>query len=278
MISQHTMSSKASPLPTPLPALLVGTSTKAYFTHARTTEYLKSALQLTNPAPDQVAVFFIPSFLSIPASAELLSKSTSSGPGTIYLGAQDCHFTPSIGPSTGSIPPEQLTEFGCSLVELGHAERRRPPLGESDDLVVSKVNAAVSQGLVPLVCIGERTRAASTSSVEDAIEVAMHEVGPQVDGVLGAVGEAGRVVFAYEPVWAIGAKEPAPAEHVKGVVKKIKEATQGRLAEVRVLYGGSAGPGTWQGLKGVVDGLFLGRFAHDVQNFQRVIDEVGGHA
>ena len=84
------------------------------------------------------------------------------------------------------------------------------------------------------------------------------------------------MIFAYEPVWAIGAAEAASAEFVCAVVgglrRKIGSAKSG--LEVRWLYGGAAGPGTWKGLKGELDGLFLGRFAHDANRLVDVLEEV----
>lgn len=118
--------------------------------------------------------------------------------------------------------------------------------------------------------------------------VAIEAVRVQVESVLDAVdavdaveggqgkGQAKDVVFAYEPVWAIGAAEPADAEYVVGVVEGIRRVIgeRGRRGEVRVLYGGSAKLGLMGKIGGAVDGLFLGRFAHDAEMAARIILEV----
>lgn len=147
-------------------------------------------------------------------------------------------------------------------MELGHAERRRL-FGETDGLVAKKARATERNGLTPLVCIGERTQ----GSIEDAVR----ECRPQVESVLEVTSE--EVIFAYEPVWAIGQPEPADSEYVVSVVKELRELCGER--SVRFLYGGSAGPGTFEKMKDGVDGLFLGRFAHDPENLAKVISEVG---
>ena len=207
--------------------------------------------------------------------------------------------------------PFQLSELGVSLVELGHAERRRSPFNETDELVARKAVGAMRAGLVPLVCVGEKSKP-GTGMVSEGVGRAVGEVWRQCEAVIGGMeeemvrlGEGGKgevvvewegesltstgrergrldVIFAYEPVWAIGAEEPAGADHVCAVVGEIKrrvgerwkgKGLEGR-GEVRVLYGGSAGPGTWEGLKGVCDGLFLGRFAHRVENVGVVVGEM----
>ena len=86
---------------------------------------------------------------------------------------------------------------------------------------------------------------------------------------------AGRVIVAYEPVWAIGAAEPAPVSHIAAVAERLRaelDSLAGRDGST-VIYGGSAGPGLLAELGDSVDGLFLGRFAHDPDALAGVLDE-----
>ena len=190
----------------------------------------------------------------------------------ISIGAQDCHWEDS-GAYTGETSPLLLKQVGCTLVELGHAERRRPPINEDDAMVAKKAQAAVRNGLVPLVCIGETNQSKIAS---EGVGLATRECIPQVMAVLDALPQDAPLIFAYEPVWAIGAQQPASADHVCNVVKQLRSVIlqKGRTGELRILYGGSAGPGTWGTLKSAVDGLFLGRFAHNIENFKKVVVEV----
>ncbi|KAK1831153.1 Triosephosphate isomerase [Podospora conica] len=246
---------------------LVGVSTKMYFSAARTASYLSSLLDLlasTDADLSQIDIFIIPDLLTVAPSASLLSRAAT----PILLGAQDCAAHPS-GPYTGEVSPAVLAELGVRLVELGHAERRRL-FSETDADVAAKAAAAVACGMVPLVCVGE---------VEDrGVEAAVEEVMGQVRGVLEAVGDEAEVVLAYEPVWAIGAEAPAGVEHVVGVVGRVRGSLEvgGRKGVVRIVYGGSAGPGLFGRLGGAVDGLFLGRFAHEPGQFVKTILEVAG--
>ncbi|OAA69737.1 triosephosphate isomerase 2 [Cordyceps fumosorosea ARSEF 2679] len=84
------------------------------------------------------------------------------------------------------------------------------------------------------------------------------------------------LVLAYEPVWAIGAAQPAGDAHVLAVVAGLRalDCVQGRSGTTRIVYGGSAGPGLFERLKTGLDGLFLGRFAHDPERFVQTVKEV----
>ena len=246
------------------PRRLVGVSLKMYFTLARTRDYLRGVAQLGAHAADSgVDAFVIPDFVSLATGAELLRGSG------IALGAQDA-FWEDAGAYTGEVSPAVLAEVGCRYVELGHAERRRL-FGEDDEVTARKAAAAARNGLVPLVCIGETTRAGEGAAV---VEAAVAECRPQVESVLAAVPDGSEVVLAYEPVWAIGQPRPASADHVVAVTRPLRELTAGRAGTTRILYGGSAGPGLFASLAEGVDGLFLGRFAHDVAAFRSVVTEL----
>lgn len=243
---------------------ILGFSTKMYFTHAKTKSYISSLLSLLATAPPELLqsldIFIIPDFISVASAAEQLRTTP------VWVGAQDA-FSEDIGAFTGEVSPAVLAEVGCRIVELNHAERRRL-FGETDESAARKAAAAARNGLIPLVCIGEIARG--------DVSAAADECKTQIEGVLGAVAPEAEVVLAYEPVWAIGAAEPAGAEHVVGVAGRIREmeCVRNRPGRTRILYGGSAGPGTYEMLKGELDGLFLGRFAHDPEQFWKTIQEV----
>ncbi|KAI9726099.1 MAG: hypothetical protein M1828_002107 [Chrysothrix sp. TS-e1954] len=243
------------------PRRLVGVSTKMYFGVEQTKAYVRDLLThlpTTSTLFDDVDIFLIPDFVSLSPVADLLRNSR------LILGGQNC-FHEDNGPYTGEVSPAQLREVGCKIVELGHAERRRI-FGETDYDAAKKAAAACRNDLIPLVCIGEKTRG--------EISVAIAECRPQVLSLLDAVPEGSEVIFAYEPVWAIGQPNPANAEHVVGVTKAIHEMCRGRKGLTRVLYGGSAGPGLYTKLAEGCDGLFLGRFAHKPEAFVQTIEEI----
>ena len=255
----------ASPV---LPERLVGVNLKMYFDAPSTTAYITAIAKfVAPPASVSTGIFILPSHPCLASASDLLDMTPQ-----VILGAQNCHSEDS-GAHTGEVSPLMLKQVGCRIVCLGHAERRHAPFNETDEVVANKAKAVVRNGMIPLVCIGEKSQSAITS---EGVGLAVRECSPQILSILRAVPGDAPIIFAYEPVWAIGAQEPASADHVLAVVTNLKElvGTMGGRAEVRILYGGSAKPGTWQTLKEGVDGLFLGRFAHDVGNFERVVTEI----
>lgn len=243
---------------------IVGTSLKMYFDLFETIKYSRDIASLSSlAAENNIDLFLIPDFVSLLPAKDALKDST------VILGAQDA-YSEDRGAFTGEVSPKTLAQAGVKIVEMGHAERRRL-FGETDKEVAKKAAAAVKNGLVPLVCIGEKTHGQIASA---AVGMAIEECRPQVQSVLAAVPDDAEVILAYEPVWAIGASEPAGADHVVAVAQQLRKMAEGRKGLTRILYGGSAGPGTFEKLKDGVDGLFLGRFAHDIKNLEQVIREM----
>jgi triosephosphate isomerase len=238
----------------------IGVSLKMYFGHTAAVAWFGRVADLarTHPAvrSGQVELFVIPSFPSIPAALESLR-----GTG-VLVGAQDL-FWEDTGAYTGEVSGLELAELGVRVVEVGHAERRHL-FFETDDVVANKTTAALRNGLVPVLCLGE--------AVKTTPALAAREVIDQLDSALDGA-PAGRVIVAYEPVWAIGAAEPAGVDHIVGVCVALREHLAATGREGTVIYGGSAGPGLLTRLDDAVDGLFLGRFAHDPAALAAVLDE-----
>lgn len=245
---------------------LIGLSTKMYFSLSRTRDFVRQFLdQLAAVPPDELAlvdVFVIPDFVSLAATVDQLR----SCPVPVWAGAQDCHWEDQ-GPFTGEVSAAVLREAGVRIVEVGHAERRRL-FGDDDASVALKAAAVSRNAMVPLVCVGEQARG--------DVSVAVDECRRQVEPVVGALGAAADVVLAYEPVWAIGASQPAGEQHVLSVLDGIRalDCLRDRPGSTRIVYGGSAGPGLYRRLSDGLDGLFLGRFGHDPDRFVQTIREV----
>ncbi|KAI1799987.1 mitochondrial triosephosphate isomerase [Daldinia bambusicola] len=258
----------SSPLPR---RRIVGVSTKMYFSAARTKQYVDELLRILSSVSNTdllstIDIFIIPDHITLASTIAKLKES----PLLILPGAQDT-FYEDTGAYTGEVSPAVLEEVGCRIVELGHAERRRI-FGETDADTARKAAAAARNGMIPLICVGERSRADGQAGVA----VAVDECKTQVEAVLSALPSAAEVILAYEPVWAIGAAEPAGPEHVVTVTRALRNlnCVRSREGNTRILYGGSAGPGLFARLKDGVDGLFLGRFAHDPAQFYKTIVEV----
>ncbi|WP_194397414.1 triose-phosphate isomerase family protein [Microbacterium atlanticum] len=240
--------------------MLIGASHKMYLSHAQTVRWMRDVADIVGgQRTPGVMTFAIPQFPSIPACVEI------GAPAGVAVGAQDLS-TDDVGALTGEVSGGVLAELGCRYVEVGHAERRRI-FGETDEVVAAKVHAALRNGLIPILCVGEERRGDAAAAVD-------HCLGQIAAGLAAAraAGTGGEIVVAYEPVWAIGAAEPADAEHIRAVCGALRDASSAG-GGAPVIYGGSAGPGLLTQIAGAVDGLFLGRFAHDPAAFRAILDE-----
>jgi triosephosphate isomerase (TIM) len=201
--------------------------------------------------PPDTELIVIPSFLAIPAVIER-ARGTALGVGGQNLYAADA------GAFTGEVSGAQLREVGCRFVEVGHAERARL-FGETESDVSAKLAAAWRNGLCPILCIGEPGRGepgAAAGWCADTLD--------RLLSAAAADGIPGDIVVAYEPVWAIGRADAASVGHIAAVTAAMRARLRRHsLGDARIIYGGSAGPGLLTELGDAVDGLFLGRFAHD---------------
>ena len=158
----------------------------------------------------------------------------------VTVGAQNLHQE-KAGAYTGEISGDMLKEAGVRYVIIGHSERREY-FGESDCLVNTKTKAALEAGLRPIVCVGESLQQREMGVTLDLIS---YQVRSALSGIPDALMR--RVVFAYEPIWAIGTGKTATAEqagevgtHIRAVIRKQFGARISR--SVSILYGGSMNP------------------------------------
>ncbi len=177
----------------------------------------------------------------------------------IALGGQNLYWETS-GAFTGEISAPMLTSCGCEYVIVGHSERRgrfgKAPaeecllsvFGDNDATVNKKVKAALSGDLIPIVCVGELLAERQEEKTDEVVE-------GQVVAALAELveDEIVDVVFAYEPVWAIGTGEVCEAGEANRVCRIIREALAEKVGadeaeQMIVLYGGSVSPGNIQGL------------------------------
>lgn len=242
--------------------MIIGVSLKMYFSHARTVAWVKevAAILAGHPVREAVTALVIPQFPSIPACLDAA--------GDLAVGAQDV-ATDDAGAFTGEVSAAVLAELGCRFVEVGHAERRRM-FGDTDEVVAAKVHAAVRNGLTPILCVGEEERLEPA----DAAEVCIRQIRSGLSAA-SAAGIVGDLVIAYEPLWAIGAPEPAHPDHIRGVCAVLRRHLTDVPGQTSVIYGGSARPGLLTQIADSVDGLFLGRFVHETSAVRDILDEVG---
>jgi triosephosphate isomerase len=236
---------------------IFGVSLKMYMSLRQTQDWIGGVAELArHELPPDVDFFVVPDFLSLSAARVALAQTR------VQLGAQDLYWE-EAGSFTGEVSAPMLVEAGCRFVEIGHAERRRL-FGETDEMIARKVEAAVRSMLVPILCVGEIVPVGPKAAAQFCIR--------QLQLATSRVQSDAPLIVAYEPVWAIGAAESAPPEHIVSVAADLNLWIAQR-EDTRFIYGGSAKPGLFSRLKSAVDGLFLGRFAHDLHALAEVLRE-----
>lgn len=217
---------------------------------------------------DTVDVAVCPPSVYLQAVACELSSSN------IALGSQNVYFQGN-GAFTGELSCEMLKDVCCTYAIIGHSERRHV-LGETDELINKKVTAAITGGLLPILCVGELLE---EREAEKTDEVVTEQIKKGLAGINAEKMLA--VTIAYEPVWAIGTGKTATAQQAQDVHAMIRALLadmydQSVADQVRIQYGGSAKPGNTAELMANpdVDGLLVGGAALKVEDFAAMINTV----
>ena len=191
--------------------------------------------------------------------------------GKVAFAAQNAHYELS-GAHTGDISMGQVKDAKASYMLIGHAERRE--LGETDDDVRKKVDAAFSAGLTPIVCVGEKSRDASAEHF--AVVRGQLRTGLSED----AGKKLSKIVIVYEPLWTIGqpkAMEPRQMHEMSIFIRKTLVERFGEAGHhVTILYGGSVDATNAGDMmqSGDVAGLLVGRASVDKQEFIELLRTV----
>jgi triosephosphate isomerase len=246
-------------MPSPKPPLVAG-NWKMHVTIPEARDLVAAILRAL-PGLAGARLLLLPPFTALAEVAGLVE-----GTG-VEVGGQDI-FWEDKGAFTGEISGPMLRDAGCSHVLVGHSERREH-FGETDATVNRKVRAALKSGLQPVVCIGETLDERRAEKVSAKVDAQLEE------GLQGLTcGDLGRVILAYEPVWAIGTGETATPAQAGEVHTHIR----GRLAEkygnapascAIILYGGSVKPANSYALfkEKDIDGFLVGGASLDADAY-----------
>ncbi len=211
-----------------------------------------------NPSPEHVEVALMPPFTLLQPLAEPLRQKG------VALGAQNVYYEPK-GAFTGSISPMMLRDCGCLYVIIGHSERR-DIIGETDEQIRKKLQAAWTAGLEPILCIGEHLEERESGQTNSVLK-------KQLAILEGGMPEGTSLTVAYEPVWAIGTGKTATPEQVEETHAFIHEELQRLNCDCRVLYGGSVNPGNAAALMKTpgVNGALVGGASLKADSFMAIV-------
>ncbi len=227
---------------------------------------LASAVSAAGPDIASAEVVLVPPFTLLSEVRPVI------GSGPVKLGAQNCHWEEK-GAFTGEVSAPMLIEAGCRYVIIGHSERRQF-FGETDLSVNRKLKSALKHGLTPIFCLGETLDERRSGRTEERIL-------SQLQGGLDGLEEEalGRIVTAYEPVWAIGTGLTATPDQAEAVHALIRDWFSKKLAKramsAIILYGGSVKPDNAFSLYGEknIDGFLVGGASLEAGSFLGIIKE-----
>jgi triosephosphate isomerase len=215
---------------------------------------VQELMALTGDVKGRIMIL-IPPFTSLPSVGELVRNSR------FKLGAQNMHWE-RTGAYTGEISGLFLKAVGCEYVVIGHSERRHV-MGETDEMINKKLKTALEIGLIPIFCVGETEEQREGGKTEAVIE-------KQVKLGLGDIeNEAHKIVFAYEPVWAIGTGKTATPQQAAAVHKFIRSMLK---KPSTILYGGSVKPDNVDSLmkEEEIQGALVGGASLKPESFARI--------
>jgi triosephosphate isomerase (TIM) len=212
-------------------------------------------------------IVIAPVFTAIKTVADRLEGSN------VEVAAQDVAAEPGPGAFTGEVSASMIKDAGARWVIIGHSERRQY-YGETDDLVGSKIRAAIAAGLLPIVCVGERLEDRDAGRAEQVVEAQL------VAGTRNlTASDASRIIVAYEPVWAIGTGRTATPETAQQMHAFIRSRLglffgAGVADETRILYGGSVKPDNVVALmdQADIDGGLVGGASLEADSFVQIVN------
>jgi L-erythrulose 1-phosphate isomerase len=188
----------------------------------------------------------------------------------LVFGAQTFHWAEE-GEFTGELSTELLRQEGARIVLIGHAERRLL-FGETDEMIRQKTKRALIEGFMVVLCVGDAEKQADDSAVKDFLQRQLSEALTGLDAELFE-----RLILAYEPIWAIGARSGAAAspDRVARSIQSIRDGLSWlpSAASVPILYGGSVNLLNCADLmdNSGINGLFVGRSAALPEDFLGII-------
>ena len=193
-----------------------------------------------------VDVIFAPPFVHLQSVHEIVGSTPN-----FHVSGQNLHQEEK-GAYTGEISGSMLSSVGCSHVLIGHSERRQY-FGEDNALLAAKVNKALEHGLSPIFCLGESLDQREAGETFAVVEKQLSE------GVFGLdAGDFGKVIVAYEPIWAIGTGVTASPEQAQEVHAFLRGLIRDKFGDAvaddcAILYGGSVKPANAKELFGQAD-------------------------
>ena len=191
----------------------------------------------------------------------------------IFLSSQDVSMF-NDGAYTGEVSAHQLAKLNISYCIVGHSERRQH-FNETDEFVNVKINNLINKEITPIICFGESNDQRTDGNYMDFL---INQIENSTKGL--RKDKVDEIIFAYEPIWAIGTGQNASLQDIVEVISKVKEFISKKSffneEKIKFIYGGSVSPDNSNEILNskIIDGALVGGASLDVDKFIKIIESV----
>ena len=231
--------------------------------------FQKLNYSLNTDIDEKISIVVAPSHTSLRSIQTIIDADKLN----IFLSSQDVSMF-NDGAYTGEVSAHQLAKLNISYCIVGHSERRQH-FNETDEFVNVKINNLINKEITPIICFGESNDQRTDGNYMDFL---INQIENSTKGL--RKDKVDEIIFAYEPIWAIGTGQNASLQDIVEVISKVKEFISKKSffneEKIKFIYGGSVSPdNSYEILNSkIIDGALVGGASLDVDKFIKIIESV----
>ena len=231
--------------------------------------FQKLNYSLNTDIDEKISIVVAPSHTSLRSIQTIIDADKLN----IFLSSQDVSMF-NDGAYTGEVSAHQLDKLNISFCIVGHSERRQH-FNETDEIINVKVNNLINKEITPIICFGESNDQRTDGNYMDFL---INQIENSTKGL--RKDKVDEIIFAYEPIWAIGTGQNASLQDIVEVISKVKEFISKKSffneEKIKFIYGGSVSPdNSYEILNSkIIDGALVGGASLDVDKFIKIIESV----
>ena len=231
--------------------------------------FQKLNYSLNTDIDEKISIVVAPSHTSLRSIQTIIDADKLN----IFLSSQDVSMF-NDGAYTGEVSAHQLAKLNISYCIVGHSERRQH-FNETDEFVNVKINTLINKEITPIICFGESNDQRTDGNYMDFL---INQIENSTKGL--RKDKVDEIIFAYEPIWAIGTGQNASLQDIVEVISKVKEFISKKSffneEKIKFIYGGSVSPdNSYEILNSkIIDGALVGGASLDVDKFIKIIESV----
>ena len=231
--------------------------------------FQKLNYSLNTDIDEKISIVVAPSHTSLRSIQTIIDADKLN----IFLSSQDVSMF-NDGAYTGEVSAQQLAKLNISYCIVGHSERRQH-FNETDEIINVKINNLINKEITPIICFGESNDQRTDGNYMDFL---INQIENSTKGL--RKDKVDEIIFAYEPIWAIGTGQNASLQDIVEVISEVKEFISKKSffneEKIKFIYGGSVSPDNSNAILNskIIDGALVGGASLDVDKFIKIIESV----